>query len=76
MGDPDGAASSGRHRTESRSAGPLKRVKHYGLLSLIGQGGMGEVYLAHDAKLDRRVAVKFLADALSEEPNARERFLR
>ena len=76
MGDPDGAASSGLHRTESRSAGPLKRVKHYGLLSLIGRGGMGEVYLAHDAKLDRRVAVKFLADALYEEPKARERFLR
>ena len=76
MGGPDEASSSGRSRTAAKSVGPLKRVKQYGLLSLLGRGGMGEVYLAHDAKLDRRVAVKFLPDTLHEEPKARERFLR
>jgi tetratricopeptide (TPR) repeat protein/tRNA A-37 threonylcarbamoyl transferase component Bud32 len=76
MGEPEGTASFGRNRTVTKSCGPLKRVKHYGLLSLIGKGGMGEVYLAQDAKLDRRVAVKFLPDSLNEEPKARERFLR
>lgn len=56
--------------------GPLKRIKHYGLLSLVGKGGMGEVFLAHDAKLDRRVAVKFLPVEMHKDATARERFLR
>jgi eukaryotic-like serine/threonine-protein kinase len=37
---------------------------------------MGEVYLAHDAKLDRQVAIKFLPEAMHKDPRARERFLR
>jgi eukaryotic-like serine/threonine-protein kinase len=43
------------------------------LRSLIGQGGMGRVYLAHEVALDRPVAIKFILDALT--PRARERFL-
>ncbi|HKW48869.1 MAG TPA: serine/threonine-protein kinase [Gemmatimonadaceae bacterium] len=42
----------------------------------IGRGGMGIVYLGVDVKLDRRVAIKVLPEALSGEPEVRERFLR
>lgn len=54
---------------------PGAKVSHYELLSLIGQGGMGEVWLAHDSILDRRVAIKFLPEAVQHDPRARERFL-
>jgi ABC-type branched-subunit amino acid transport system substrate-binding protein len=43
---------------------------------LIAAGGMGEVYLAHDPTLDRRVALKVVAPALAADPRYRERFLR
>jgi eukaryotic-like serine/threonine-protein kinase len=53
-----------------------RSIAHYRVLELIGQGGMGEVYLAEDTKLDRRVALKFLPLEMEESPLARKRFLR
>ena len=54
----------------------LKNIKQYEIQSLLGKGGMGEVYLAQDTSLNRKVAVKFLPDALHQDEVARTRFLR
>ena len=50
------------------------RIGAYEVLSLIGRGGMGEVYLAHDTRLGRKVAVKLLRPALTSNPDAVRRF--
>ena len=49
------------------SSAPELAVGRYRLLQLVGRGGMGEVYAAHDPELDRRVAIKILrADARAD----------
>jgi serine/threonine protein kinase len=52
------------------------RIGPYRVQSLIATGGMGSVYLAHDDRLDRAVAIKVLRAAKDREPAARERFIR
>jgi DNA-binding beta-propeller fold protein YncE/ABC-type branched-subunit amino acid transport system substrate-binding protein len=51
-------------------------VGGYRIEQLIGRGGMGVVYRAHDLALDRKLALKLLAPELAEDQSFRERFLR
>ena len=53
-----------------------RTLSHYRILEKIGQGGMGEVYLAEDTKLDRKVALKVLPADLAESAERRARFER
>jgi TolB-like protein/tRNA A-37 threonylcarbamoyl transferase component Bud32 len=51
-------------------------IGHYRIIEKIGAGGMGEVYLAEDASLKRKVAIKFLSPHLCQDEECRARFKR
>jgi eukaryotic-like serine/threonine-protein kinase len=53
---------------------PGQVVSHYQLLSLLGEGGMGQVYLAEDTKLKRKVSLKFLSYTFSKDRERVHRF--
>ena len=66
-------------RSDTRKIGRIDRETgfgHYDIIERLGAGGMGEVYLARDKKLDRRVAVKILNEKFSRDESSLLRFVR
>ena len=52
----------------------VRRLGHYDILQRLGAGGMGEVFLAEDSRLGRRIALKVLPEAMAADPDRLERF--
>ena len=67
---PEGTSSADAYLPDS----PL--LGRYRILSRLGAGGMGEVFLAEDTQLDRRVAVKLLPAEFTTDPDRLRRFIR
>jgi uncharacterized RDD family membrane protein YckC len=55
---------------------PGTRLAHYEVRGVLGAGGMGTVYLAHDTALDRPVALKVLRPEIADDPGLVDRFTR
>jgi len=70
-------SEAGDNKTQTfQSLTPGTQVHHYRISDRIGAGGMGEVYLADDTRLDRRVALKLLPYHLAGDEAIRTRFAR
>src|SRR5207248_308031 len=77
--DADRAVHGGRELDgglEKVTLTSATKLGRYEIRSKIGEGGMGEVYLAQDTELDRKVALKILPAEVANQPDRMERFVR
>jgi predicted ATPase/serine/threonine protein kinase len=70
----DAGASEVLHLARPRTFSPGAKLGSFELMQLLGVGGMGEVYLARDVRLNRKVAIKILPAAFSADPERLHRF--
>ncbi len=73
---PESVAAAMFAELEPNSPLINKEIGHYNIKKLLGKGGMGEVYLAQDSKLNRKVALKLLPPELTDEKDRLKRFVR
>src|SRR5437667_12094885 len=77
-----GAAPAGADREDYDFLSPAQepdeigRLGNYRILKVLGQGGMGVVFLAEDVHLQRTVALKAMLPEVAQKAGSRERFLR
>jgi serine/threonine-protein kinase len=75
-GRPNGDDVGPTKSFDGTQVGPGGQIGPFRIEREIGRGGAGVVYLAHDTKLDRSVAIKSLPDEVTSNPKARTRFAR
>src|SRR5262245_55575933 len=77
-GNPAPDTRQPRHEILAPPQGPdeMGRLGRYRVLEVLGQGGMGVVFLAEDTLLRRRVALKAMRPAIAASESNRQRFLR
>ena len=76
MGEPALEVAAKVLGGEQRESLAGRQIGAYQILSLLGAGGMGEVYRARDAKLGRDVAIKVLPASFASDPDRLDRFER
>jgi len=75
METPAAAKVAGVFGAKTKKLEPGKCFGHYEIIEQIGAGGMGEVYVATDKKLDRKVAIKILNEKFSRDETNLNRFV-
>ena len=74
--EPPQPSSEYSYLSPPQSADELGRLGAYRVLRLLGQGGMGAVFLAEDPALQRQIALKVMLPSVANNPTAKARFLR
>jgi len=74
LGDQDARTSFLESAGDHSTLSPGTRIRDYEVQSLLGVGGMGEVYRAHDPRLQRDVAIKVLPSVFASDPDRLRRF--
>src|SRR5262245_51664069 len=75
-GDGDPPRASPAFLAPAVGPDEIGRLAHYRVLKVLGQGGMGIVFLAEDTQLQRPVALKVIRPEIGQTPSNRQRFLR